>query len=168
MPKPTHLAHTRPAHGGRGPLLLVAAWLVAMLALALWRLPSPAAVVDDPASVARWEAWWQASGRSLAAGAPLLGLRPCPCGEPEATGLPGSIVVAHLSGAGPEAMLFDADGRLRYAGPVRDAAFCGGGSPLQAVAARLTLEPTLPLLIDAACDCAAVARTTTSSTDDAS
>lgn len=166
MPDDTPVSST--ASASRGPLPLVAAWLLVMLALALWRLPSPAAVVDDPAAVARWEAWWQADGRSLAAGAPLLGLRPCACAEPDAPGLPGNIVVTRLADAGPEALLFDASGRLRYAGPVRDAAFCGGGSPLQAVAARLDLEPSSPLLIDAPCDCPAVARTTTPPMDDAS
>lgn len=166
MPDDTPTSST--ASASRGPLPLVAAWLVAMLALALWRLPSPAAVMDDPAAVARWEAWWRTDGRSLAAGAPLLGLRPCACGAPDAPVLPGDIAVAHLPDPGPEALLFDANGRLRYAGPVRDAAFCGGGSPLQAVAARLDLPPTSPLLIDAACDCPAVVRITPPPMDDAS
>lgn len=166
MPDDTPASST--ASASRGPLPLVAAWLLVMLALALWRLPSPGAVLDDPAAVARWEAWWQAEGRSLAAGAPLLGLRPCTCAGPDAPVLPAHIVVAHLPDAGPEALLFDADGRLRYAGPVRDAAFCGGGSPLQAVAARLDLLPASPLLIDAACDCTALARTTPPPMDAAS
>lgn len=165
---PTDPSVARSIRASHGPLALVAAWLVTMAVLALWRLPSPAAVMDDPAAVAGWEAWWQSTGRSLAAGAPLLGLRPCACAKPDVPDLPGHIVVTRLPDPGPEALLFDATGRLRYAGPVRDAAFCGGGSPLQAVAARLDLEPTSPLLIDAACDCPAVARTTTPPMDDAS
>lgn len=140
-------------------MTLVVAWLLAMAALALWRLPAPARVIDDPAALAAWEAWWAREGVALANGAPLLRLGGCRCSA-DATppALPG-VAVARLDVAGPEALLFDAAGRLRYAGPLRDPAFCGGGSPLQAVAARLD-HPLPALLVDAPCDCTPTLATT--------
>lgn len=134
-------------------MALVALWLFAMAALALWRLPPPARVIDDPAALAAWEAWWSREGAALAGGAPLLRLGGCACGDrsgpPDLTG----VAVARVEAAGPEALLFDASGRLRYAGPLRDPAFCGDGSPLEAVAARLD-HPLPALLVDAPCGCA--------------
>ncbi len=156
LPPHAPAAAPRPPRGAARPgwaMTLVAAWLLAMAALALWRLPPPAVVIHDPAALAAWEAWWSREGASLAGGGPLLRVGGCACGEvPGPPALPG-VTVARVEAAGPEALLFDASGRLRYAGPLRDPAFCGGGSPLQAVAAQLD-RPLPALMVDAPCGCA--------------